>query len=129
MVHLRAEKVERITRDIPPTIVHGDPEGGKLLVLGWGSTKGAITGAVKEARARGLPVSRVHLRHLNPLPPDLGDILERFDKVLLPEMNLGQLAMLLRAKYLKDIITLSKVQGKPFFRRDILDKIEQLLES
>ena len=129
MVHLRAEKVERICRDIPPTVVHGDPEGGELLVVGWGSTLGAITGAVKQARARGLSVSRTHLRHLNPLPPDLGDVLARFDKVLLPEMNMGQLAMMLRAKYLKDIVTLSKVQGKPFFRRDVLDRIEQLLDS
>ncbi len=129
MVHLRAEKVERIAKDIPPTVVHGDPEGGELLVLGWGSTLGAITGAVKQARARGLPVSRTHLRYINPLPPDLGDVLARFDKVLLPEMNLGQLALILRAKFLKDIISQTKVQGKPFFRSDILKKIEQLLES
>ncbi|HEY3567144.1 MAG TPA: 2-oxoacid:acceptor oxidoreductase subunit alpha [Thermoanaerobaculia bacterium] len=129
MIHLRAEKVERIAREIPPLQVHGDPDGGALLVLGWGSTSGAITGAVNSARRKGLSVSRAHLRHLNPFPANLGEVLARFDRVLVPEMNLGQLALLLRAKYLKDIITLSKVQGKPFSRQEILDKIQSILES
>jgi len=128
MVHLRAEKVARIAREIPDVEVFGDPEGGELLVLGWGSTAGAITGAVNNARSRGVKVSRAHLRYLNPFPKNLGDVLARFDKVLLPEMNLGQLALLLRARYLKDIITLSKVQGKPFSRQEILDKIQTILE-
>jgi 2-oxoglutarate ferredoxin oxidoreductase subunit alpha len=129
MVHLRAEKVERIAREIPDLQVFGDPQGGPLLVLGWGSTGGAVTGAVNAARRKGIPVSRAHLRHLNPFPPNLGDVLARFDRVLLPEMNLGQLALLLRARYLKDVITLSKVQGKPFSRQEILDKIQSILES
>ncbi|HSK78533.1 MAG TPA: 2-oxoacid:acceptor oxidoreductase subunit alpha [Thermoanaerobaculia bacterium] len=128
MVHLRAEKVERIANEIPDLEVHGDREGGELLVLGWGSTAGAITGAVNSARRLGLPVSRAHLRYLNPFPRNLGEVLARFDKVLLPEMNLGQLALLLRARYLKDVITYSKVQGKPFTRQEILDKIQQLME-
>jgi 2-oxoglutarate ferredoxin oxidoreductase subunit alpha len=127
MVHLRAEKVARIARDIPPIEVHGDETGG-LLVLGWGSTSGAITGAVQVARRRGLRVSRAHLRHLNPFPENLGEVLARFDKVLVPEMNLGQLALLLRARYLKDVITQSKVQGQPFTRQQILDKILEILE-
>jgi 2-oxoglutarate ferredoxin oxidoreductase subunit alpha len=127
MVHLRAEKVARIARDIPPIEVHGDESGG-LLVLGWGSTSGAITGAVQSARRRGLRVSRAHLRHLNPFPANLGEVLARFDKVLVPEMNLGQLALLLRARYLKDVITQSKVQGQPFTRQQILDKILEILE-
>ncbi len=128
MVRLRAEKVARIAADIPDIEVHGDPAGGELLVLGWGSTAGAITGAVALARREGLPVSRAHLRHLNPFPPNLGDVLARFDKVLVPEMNLGQLALLLRARYLKDVLTFSKVQGKPFTRGEIVDKIRETLE-
>jgi 2-oxoglutarate ferredoxin oxidoreductase subunit alpha len=128
MVHLRAEKVARIAREIPDVEVFGDPQGGELLVLGWGSTAGAITGAVNNARSRGLRVSRAHLRYLNPFPTNLGEVLAKFDKVLLPEMNLGQLALLLRARYLKDIVTLSKVQGKPFSRQEILDAIQSILE-
>src|SRR6185369_7005571 len=112
MVHLRAEKVARIADDIPEIEVFGD-ETGELLVLGWGSTSGSITGAVNVARREGLSVSRAHLRHLNPFPKNLGEVLRRFDRVLLPEMNMGQLALLLRARYLKEIITFSKVQGPP----------------
>jgi len=126
MTRLRAEKVERIARELPPIEVEG-PQEGELLVLGWGSTEGAIKGAVRRLAARGVKVSRAHLRWLNPLPRDLGDVLDRFEKVLVPEMNLGQLALLLRARYLKDIITLSKVQGRPFFRHEIEDKIREVL--
>jgi 2-oxoglutarate/2-oxoacid ferredoxin oxidoreductase subunit alpha len=129
MTDLRAEKVERIARDIPPIEVHGDPEGGDLLVVGWGSTEGAITGAVLAARAEGLSVSRIHLRYLNPLPGDLGDVLRRFDRVLLPEMNSGQLALLLRARYLVDVISYTKVEGKPFFRTEIEHRIQELLHG
>ncbi len=128
MVHLRAEKVARIARELPDLEVFGDPEGGDLLVLGWGSTAGAIHGAVASARRLGLSVSRAHLRYLNPFPKNLGEVLGRFGRVLTPEMNLGQLALLLRARYLKDVITLSKVQGKPFSRQEILDKIQSILE-
>jgi 2-oxoglutarate ferredoxin oxidoreductase subunit alpha len=127
MVRLRADKIERIAATLDPLEVFGDPDGGELLVLGWGSTEGAITGAVNEARSQGLPVSRVHLRHLNPLPRDLGDVLARFDKVLLPELNSGQLAMVLRAKFLKDILSMTKIQGKPFGRIEIFDKIRALV--
>ncbi|HXO20512.1 MAG TPA: 2-oxoacid:acceptor oxidoreductase subunit alpha [Thermoanaerobaculia bacterium] len=128
MVRLRADKVERIAQDIPELVVHGDPQGS-VLVLGWGSTAGAITGAVNHARRQGLSVSRAHLRHLNPFPRNLGDVLARFDRVLVPEMNLGQLALLLRARYLKDIITFSKVEGRPFTRQQIFERICQILES
>jgi 2-oxoglutarate ferredoxin oxidoreductase subunit alpha len=127
MVHLRAEKVARIANDIPDLEVHGDQEG-ELLVLGWGSTSGAIHGAVNEARKQGLSVSRAHLRHLNPFPKNLGDVLARFRQVLLPEMNMGQLALLVRARFLKDIISLNKIQGQPFARHEILNKIQQILE-
>jgi 2-oxoglutarate ferredoxin oxidoreductase subunit alpha len=128
MVLLRAEKVARIANDIPDLEVHGDQEG-ELLVLGWGSTSGAIHGAVNEARRLGLSVSRAHLRHLNPFPKNLGDVLARFRQVLLPEMNMGQLALLVRARYLKDVISLNKIQGQPFARHEILNKIQQILES
>jgi|CXWL01.1.fsa_nt_gi 2-oxoglutarate ferredoxin oxidoreductase subunit alpha len=129
MVRLRAEKVARVADFIDDLVVHGDPEGGELLVLGWGSTAGAITGAVNVARREGLRVSRAHLRWLNPFPKNLGDVLSRFDRVLLPEMNLGQLALLLRARYLKDVVSYTKVQGKPFYRHEVLTKIRQLLGS
>ncbi len=128
MTHLRAEKVARVADTIGDLEVHGDPEGGELLVMGWGSTLGAITGAVNTACDNGLKVSRAHLRHLNPFPKNLGDVLSRFDKVLMPEMNTGQLALLLRGKFLKDIVTYSKVQGKPFTRNEILAKIEEMME-
>ncbi|MFP3942102.1 MAG: 2-oxoacid:acceptor oxidoreductase subunit alpha, partial [Thermoanaerobaculia bacterium] len=126
MTRLRAEKVERVGREVPPVEVDGEPEG-ELLVLGWGSTEGAIKGAVRVLRKRGVSVSRAHLRWLNPLPRNLGDVLSRFDKVLVPEMNLGQLSLLLRARYLKDVITYSKVQGRPFFRSEIEERVLDVL--
>jgi 2-oxoglutarate ferredoxin oxidoreductase subunit alpha len=129
MVHLRAEKVARIANEIPPLEVHGDADGGPLLVLGWGSTAGAITGAVNQARRDGLKVSRAHLHHLNPFPGNLGEVLERFDRVLVPEMNLGQLALLLQGRFLKRIDSYSKVQGKPFFRHDVLEKVHELMKT
>ncbi|HEX6201285.1 MAG TPA: 2-oxoacid:acceptor oxidoreductase subunit alpha, partial [Thermoanaerobaculia bacterium] len=104
MTHLRAEKVARVAREIGDVEVEG-PEEGELLVLGWGSTEGAIKGAVRALLDRGVAVSRAHLRWLNPMPSNLGDVLSRFDKVLVPEMNLGQLSLLLRARFLKDVIS------------------------
>ena len=129
MTHLRHDKVANIARDIPELEVHGDPEGGDLLVLGWGSTLGAITGAVRTTRAEGYNVSRAHLRYLNPMPANLGDVLARFDHVLVPEMNMGQLAFLLRGLYLKDVVGYSKVQGKSFYRTEIHNKIVEILEA
>ena len=126
MTELRSEKVERIAREIPDLKIDGDREGD-LLVLGWGSTRGAIIGAVREARGQGLKVGRTHLRYLNPMPRNLGEVMERFDKVLVPEMNRGQLALLLRARYLREVISHSKVQGKPFYRSEILAKIQEIL--
>jgi 2-oxoglutarate/2-oxoacid ferredoxin oxidoreductase subunit alpha len=126
MTLLRAEKVARLAEEIPPLTVDG-PESGKLLVLGWGSTEGAIIGAVQLARRQGHEVSRTHLRWLNPLPTNLGELLGRFERVLLPEMNMGQLALLLRARYLVDIVSFPKVQGKPFFRHEVHRKILDLL--
>ena len=126
MVRLRAQKIAGIARDIPPTKVLG-PDKGKVLVVGWGSTYGAITQAVKELQARGEPVAAVHLRHLNPFPSDLGGILEKYEKVLVPEINLGQLLLLLRARYLVPAVGFNKVRGQPLKVAEIRAKIEELL--
>ncbi len=126
MVHVRAEKVARIADDIAAIEVRG-PQSGDMLVLGWGSTYGAISSAVTDLAAKGIVVSQAHLRHLNPLPKNLGEVLRRFRRVLVPEMNSGQLAMILRARYLIDIVSYSKVQGQPFKRREIMDRIEKEL--
>ncbi|HEY4490481.1 MAG TPA: 2-oxoacid:acceptor oxidoreductase subunit alpha, partial [Acidobacteriota bacterium] len=128
MVQLRAEKIARIANDIPDLQVFGAREG-ELLIVGWGGTYGALAAAVEELQNRGRPVSSIHIRHLNPFPKNLGDILGRFEKILVPELNLGQLAMLLRAKYLVPAISFSKVKGKPFKISEIIDKAEELLES
>ena len=113
MVQTRAEKLARVARMIPPTEVHGDPEGD-LLVVGWGSTHGVIHEAVTMVRSAGKRVGSVHLRYLNPLPPDLGDIVRRFKKIVVPELNLGQLNKVLRSTYLVDAKSITKVQGRPF---------------
>jgi 2-oxoglutarate ferredoxin oxidoreductase subunit alpha len=126
MVRLRAEKIERIAQDSPDVAVDGDESGG-LLVLGWGSTYGVITTAVQRARSQGKRVSAAHLRHLNPLPKNLGDVLRRYDQVLMPEINLGQLRMLLRAKFLLDIEGLNKVSGRPFTIAEVVKKIDEMV--
>jgi 2-oxoglutarate/2-oxoacid ferredoxin oxidoreductase subunit alpha len=126
MVHLRAAKVEAIAQDIPDVVPVGDPEGD-LLIVGWGSTYGAITAALRAQREKGRKVGHVHLRHLNPLPKNLGAVLQRYKKVVVPEMNLGQLVMVLRARYLVDAIGYNKVQGKPFKQSEIEAKIEELI--
>jgi 2-oxoglutarate ferredoxin oxidoreductase subunit alpha len=122
MCKLRAAKIRRVADTLLPTEVHGDPDG--VLVLGWGSTFGAIRMAVDDCRKRGLRVGQVHLRHLNPMPNDLGAILRRYDKVLVPEMNLGQLVKVIRAEYLVDAVPLTKIQGLPFLTREIVSGIE-----
>lgn len=128
MVRLRSEKVARVVADVPPLEVDG-ADSGDLLVLGWGSTLGAITAAVAEAREAGLMVSRAHIRHMNPLPANLGDVLRRFKRVLLPELNLGQLSTLLRARFLIDIQPLTKVAGQPFRVAEIREAIENILKE
>ena len=126
MTHLRAEKVERIADTIPPTQLHGEADGD-LLVIGWGGTYGAITSATQAMQAEGFSISSLHLRHLNPLPKDLGEIIKRFKKVIVPELNLGQLSLILRAKYLIDVIPLTKVQGKPFKVSELRDSFHKEL--
>jgi 2-oxoglutarate ferredoxin oxidoreductase subunit alpha len=129
MVHLRAAKVAGIARDIP-LIEVDDPDGvgsAPVLVLGWGSTFGAIAAGVRRLRARGLKVAHAHLVHLNPFAPNLGSVLHAYDKVLVPEANLGQLAKLVRAEFLVDAKTLSKVQGVPFRAAEIEEAVLEML--
>ena len=126
MLHLRAEKVERVAQDLPDVEVFGEPSGD-LLIVGWGGTYGAITSAVERAQKNGQSVSSIHLRYLNPFPRNLGDVLKRFKKVVVAELNLGQLRHLLRARYLIDAEGLNKVQGKPFKISEILKKIDEVL--
>jgi 2-oxoglutarate ferredoxin oxidoreductase subunit alpha len=128
MTRLRAEKVERVARTIPELEVDGESTGD-LLILGWGSTFGAIAAAVNTGRDEGLRLSRAHLRHLNPFPSNLGEVLAGFKHVLIPELNCGQLALLIRARFLVDAISFTKVRGRPFFRTEILGKAREILEA
>jgi 2-oxoglutarate ferredoxin oxidoreductase subunit alpha len=114
MVHIRAAKIAGIADDIPEVTVDGDVDDADLLVVGWGSTWGAIDGAVNRVRRSGRRIARAHLTHLNPFPRNLGDVLRRYPKVLVPEMNLGQLSRLLRAEYLVDVASVTTMRGVPF---------------
>jgi 2-oxoglutarate ferredoxin oxidoreductase subunit alpha len=128
MIRVRARKIAGIAREIPPLEVLG-PASGDLLVVGWGSTYGAITQAVRDLQGAGHRVAQVHLRHLNPLPPDLGDVLARYKKVLVPEMNLGQLVRMIRAEYLVDAVGFNKIQGRPFKVAEIAGRCLRLLNG
>ncbi len=127
MVRTRAEKVRRVAQEIPPTSING-PATGDLLVVGWGGTYGAITAAVERAQLDGKAVASIHLRHLNPLPPDLGHILREYRKVLVPEINSGQLVRVLRAEYLVDAVGFNRVRGLPLATEEIHEAVTQLLE-
>jgi 2-oxoglutarate/2-oxoacid ferredoxin oxidoreductase subunit alpha len=113
MTQLRAAKIKAIEEDIDPLEWNGDEEA-KLLVLGWGSTYGAIGAACRRLRARGVKVARAHLKHLNPFPKNTGEVLARFERVVIPEMNMGQLSKLIRAEFLIDVVSLNQVTGLPF---------------
>ncbi len=126
MVRIRAAKIDAIVQDVPNVLPSGDPEGD-LLLVSWGSTYGSITQAVKAERARGRKLGHLHLRYLNPLPANLGDILKRYRKILVPELNMGQLVWVLRAKYLVDAVGLNKIQGRPFKQNELEQKIEEML--
>jgi 2-oxoglutarate ferredoxin oxidoreductase subunit alpha len=128
MVDLRVEKVARIANELPPLEING-ADRGPLLVVGWGGTYGAISSAVDEAASDGLPVSSIHLRHLNPFPLNLGEILERFERILVPELNLGQLTSLLRARFLVPAELLTKSEGQPFKVSEIRARIEEMLSG
>jgi 2-oxoglutarate ferredoxin oxidoreductase subunit alpha len=127
MVRLRQAKVDKIADSLPPIQVD-DPSGqARVLVLGWGSTYGPIGVACRRVRRAGYHVAQAHLRHLNPFPADLGDVLRRYDRVLVPEMNLGQLSLLLRARYLVDVRGYNKVRGLPLQSAELVDAIGELL--
>ena len=126
MVDLRAAKIAGIANDIPEQTIHG-ADFGDVLVVGWGGTYGAITTAVDRAQQKGQSVSFIHLRYLNPLPRNLGQILSRFKKILVPELNLGQLRLLLRGHFPVQPIGLNKVQGRPFRVAEICEKIDEVL--
>jgi 2-oxoglutarate ferredoxin oxidoreductase subunit alpha len=129
MVRTRQAKVERIADTIPPLEVD-DPSGkARVLVLGWGSTYGPIGAAVRQVRNAGLEVAQAHLRHLNPFPKDLGEVLKSYDAVMVPEMNLGQLSMLLRAKYLVDVVGYNHVRGLPLRAAELADAVTDLIEA
>lgn len=126
MTNIRAEKINRIAKRIPKLTVDGEASGD-LLVLGWGGTYGAITTAVRRAQAKGLKVSAAHLQYLNPFPSNLGDVLKSFGRVLIPELNTGQLRMLIRGKFLVDARGLNKIQGQPFLVEEIEETIDLML--
>ncbi len=129
MIRMRARKIAGITREIPPTEVFGDADGGDIVVLGWGSTFGPIREAVKQSRAKGKKVSHIHLRYLNPLPADLADKLRSFKKVMVAEMNMGQLLKLVRADYLIPAVGINKIQGRPFKVAELVTRISRALEE
>ena len=125
MVHTRAQKIANIANEIPLLEVEG-PEQGDLLVIGWGGTYGSIVTAVQRAQKRGFKVAQAHLRYLNPMPRNIGEVLKRYKNVLVPELNCGQLCQLLRARFLVDAVSLSKVKGKPFLVSEIENKIAEM---
>jgi len=128
MVGLRAEKVQRLQNTIPPQPVFG-PESGDLLVVGWGGTYGALRSAVAAAQAKGHSVAHAHIRYLNPFPRNLKDLLTRYRRVLVAELNLGQLALLLNGRFGIKVEQLNKVEGQPFKIREVLARIEELLRK
>ncbi len=129
MTELRRERIARIARTIPATQVVGDVDDADVLILGWGSTWGSITSGMGRARAEGLKVAHAHLVHVNPFPQDLGDVLRRYPRVLVPEMNMGQLSRLVRAEFLVDARSACKVKGQPFTSREIHDAIKDVLDD
>ena len=129
MVRLRQAKIDGIAADIAPLEVD-DPDGNaRVLVLGWGSTYGSIGAAVRRVRLAGGSVAQAHLRHLSPFPANLGDVLRSYDKVLVPEINLGQLALLLRGRYLADVVSYNRVRGLPFRAAELADVIQDVIAN
>ncbi|HUC27106.1 MAG TPA: 2-oxoglutarate ferredoxin oxidoreductase subunit alpha, partial [Streptosporangiaceae bacterium] len=129
MVRLRQAKIDGIAADIAPVVVD-DPDGNaRVLVLGWGSTYGSIGAAVRRVRLAGGSVAQAHLRHLSPFPANLGEVLRSYEKVLVPEINLGQLALLLRGRYLADVVSYNRVRGLPFRAAELADVIRDVIAN
>jgi 2-oxoglutarate ferredoxin oxidoreductase subunit alpha len=129
MVKLRAEKIQMIAESIPLAKPDNGNEKGKLAVLGWGSTYGSIKTAVRDLISEGYDVAHIHLKHINPFPRNLGELLHGYEKILVPEMNTGQLVQLIRAKYLVPAVGYSKVQGLPFTTSELKQQIIDLLKA
>ena len=129
MTKTRAEKINNIANDIPEQEVNSGKAGGKIAVVGWGSTYGPIARAVANSQDAGVDVSHIHIRHIWPLPSNLGDLLKGYDQVLVPEMNNGQLSTVLRAEYLVDAVGLNQINGQPFKIATIERAIHDLMES
>jgi len=129
MVRLRAQKIANIAADIPELEVDDADGDARTLVLGWGSTYGPIGAAVRRVRGEGHKVAKAHLHHLNPFPRNLGEVLRRYDKVLVPEMNTGQLLKLIRAEFLVDAVGYNRVRGLPFRSAELAEAIAALVES
>jgi len=128
MTELRQNKVDIIADELPKCKVHGK-EKGDVLVLGWGGTHGAIRSCVEMLINEGENVSHLHLRYINPLPKDLGEIIVKFQKVIIPELNMGQLSTIIRSKFLIDTIGLNKVAGKPFTKTEIYNKVKEAIKE
>ncbi len=127
MIHLRDDKISGIARDIPLQEVDDETGDARVVVVGWGSTYGAIAAGVRRIRARGMKVAHLHITHLNPFPSNLGELLRGYERVLVPEINLGQLSRMLRAEYLVDTTSLNKMQGSPFRAAEVEAAIAKLL--
>ena len=127
MIHLRAEKIDRIADYIPDQALDNGPEKGDLLILGWGGTYGALKTATRDLLAEGYSVAHAHLRHLNPMPKNLGNMLKNYKQVLIPELNSGQLIKIIRDKYFIDAKGLNKVQGLPFTTIEVKNKVKELI--
>jgi len=125
MVRTRAAKVAGVA--VPDLEVDDLDSQGRVLVLGWGSTYGPIGAAVRRVRRAGYPIAQAHLRHLNPFPANLGEVLGRYERVVIPEMNMGQLALLVRARYLVDAISVTQVRGMPFRAAELADMLQGLV--
>ncbi|MBL1216378.1 MAG: 2-oxoacid:acceptor oxidoreductase subunit alpha [Planctomycetes bacterium] len=128
MVRQRASKVNRVADSLPPTEIQGE-QSGDLLIIGWGGTYGSIYSATNKLLQAGHKVGTVHLRYINPLPNDLGDIIKRFKRVAIPELNLGQLSIMIRSKYLVDAVGINKVKGKPFLVAELVEQLSALLPA
>ena len=125
MVHARAQKIANIANDIPEQEVYGEQSGG-ILLIGWGSTYGSIRSAVEELREKGMKISHAHIHYLNPFPKNMEDVLNRYDKIIVPELNSGQLAFILQGTFGVKVHKLTKIKGKPFTVQEIEDRIEEL---
>jgi 2-oxoglutarate ferredoxin oxidoreductase subunit alpha len=128
MSELRAEKVERIVKEVPDAIIEGE-QSGDILIIGWGSSYGAIKNTFDKLREEGHKLSFVHLRWLNPFPANLGEILTKFKRIFIPEMNLGQLSILIQAKYLRSVLGYHKLHGKPFTAIEIENELIKILNE